>query len=53
MARLREMMVVLLAMSALAACQNLAGAPGTEPVNCAMVGSSCSLDPPLADRRKN
>ena len=53
MPRLREMMMILLAMSALAACQNMAGAPSTEPVNCAMVGSSCALDPPLADRRKN
>jgi hypothetical protein len=32
------------AMGALAGCQNLAGAPGNEPANCAVPGSSCSRD---------
>ena len=41
------MMIVLLTMIPLTACQNMAAAPGTTPVNCAMVGSSCALDPPL------
>jgi hypothetical protein len=48
MPRLRKMLIILVAGSAMCAlegCQsNKAGKPGYVPTNCAMPGSSCDLE---------